>query len=321
MTYDESHVVTLLREVEPPAAPPDRLREVTRRARAREARRATALATALGLVLVGGIAGAVSLAGKADREVLTVAQAAQTTAETGSARVTVSIDVPMGGFTLSGPVDFRDGRYALKGTFAGGTFEMRGIGKDRWTKAPGFVAEVAGKPWLHSTEDQPVNGPDSIAGAEPTKLLASLTREGKQLSRRQAGDRTVTVMEVPRRVLGSGGDDRVRVRVEVDGEGRVRLLSYTDDDSGFGAAKMSMAYDDFGIDVDVRPPPADQVAELADVTSGLKESGGFGSGKTPELCKMLKEQAEQAVGQAPAEQREAIRKAFETMTSECEGKK
>lgn len=282
--YDNDRVVTLLRDIDVPAAPPDRLGQVSRRARAHETRRSSLVAGSMALVLVAGIVGAVSLHGRSNEQVLTVADAARTTQQAGSARLTLRLAIirstqaglPVGDLmTLSGPVDFRHQRYVLKGTFGHAPFEVRGIGKDEWTKADltGSFAAIAGvgrplTPWTHSLRKASTSPLETV---DPTELLEVLTKQGTTLSTSSSGDHTITVLRLPEKALGStvGGAAAkdVDVTVESDADGRIRLLSYDSVAAGIGT-RASLAYDDFGIDVNVSPPPADQVQESPAVTGG-----------------------------------------------------
>lgn len=202
--YDEERVVTLLRGIAVPAAPPDRLGQVSRRARAAETRRTSVAAAGTALVLVAGVGGAVSLHARSSDQVLTVADAARTTQDAGSARLTVRVAITGSTrpalaagdlMTLSGPVDFRHQRYALTGTFGHVPFEVRSIGRDEWTRADltGSFAAIAGgaglshKPWTHSIRRASTSLLDTV---DPTALLDALTKRGVTLSRTTAGDRT-----------------------------------------------------------------------------------------------------------------------------------
>jgi hypothetical protein len=299
--YDDSRVVTLLREIDTPLGPPDRLRAVQQRARRQESRRASALATVMAVVLIAGVVSALNLGDRSKTEVLTVAGAANATVDAGTARVTMKLTFSgpaatsfggSGGYTLSGPVDFRHQRFAMKGRFMGETLELRGIGRDRWTSQSG----IPGRKWSHTTDRSKGNGFEQV---DPARLLSVLTSKGEQVSRKQVGDRTVFVLRVPADVLTPGAPTEggpEEVTVAVDEAGLVRTLEMTSEPDTTVEIKIRMSYDDFGIDVDVRPPPADEVQEESTATGSSQsssESFTVGSSSSPEdrkrTCDMLRE--------------------------------
>ena len=297
--YDDSRVVTLLREIEPPAGPPDRLGEVTRRARRSESKRATALAGLMAVVLAAGVISAVNLGERGTTEVLSVAGAAKATTEAGSARLTLRTtltgstrpELPDGELIrLSGPVDFRKNRFRLVGTFMQKPWELRGIGRDTWMKADFAGAFAGGKPWSHSRD---VIGVKGFGAAEPTRLLAELTKKGRELSRKQVGDRTVVVIRISSDLFGTvtgAKTSSVDLTVEYDDDGRIRKMSSTQQ-TPFGTTTGEYRYDDFGIEVDVRPPPADQVQESASsgsVTSTVPLTGSGSEADRKKACQQFR---------------------------------
>jgi hypothetical protein len=285
--YDDDRVVALLREVDLPLSPPDRLGEVRRRARGHDSRRMTALAGLMALVLVAGVVSALSLHTRGGTEQLTVADAANATAAARTARVTIKLSfsgpsaAALGGdqYTLSGPVDFQGRRFALKGSFGGRSFEMRGIGKDRWTTPLGLVGKtqpgLAGKEWLHGTG--PSTGFGGFDQIDPTKLLDVLTKNATQESSKVVGDRTLLTLRVPANVLGDASDRSgpLDVTISVDSDRRVRLLTTTLVKIGASSPDVTatLAFDDFGMAVDVKPPPPDKVAEEADLSRSAEQQG------------------------------------------------
>jgi hypothetical protein len=328
--YDDDRVVTLLREVDLPLSPPDRLGQVTRRARGLESRRATALAGVMAVVLVAGVVSAINLGHRGSTEVLTVADAADATTAARTARVTMVISlsgaaaaaVPGGNYTLSGPVDFAHQRYSLKGRLAGTDFELRAIGKDRWTTQLG----IPGKKWLHMTDETQAAG--SLDQLDPSQLLHVLKRRGRELSRKVVDGRTVFVLKVPAEVLNPtanpGTPDDV-LTVAVDSEDRVRTLTTARDASGGDSSvSVKISYDDFGIDADVRPPPRVQVAELSDVTKqfgGSSSSGQISTSSSqsmsPEACAAFAKQRDEIVARSAPEKRAEVARIFDQMLTGC----
>jgi hypothetical protein len=303
--YDDSRVVTLLREIDPPLSPPDRLIEVRRRARRGESRRATALACVLALVLAGGVVSVINLGGRGKTETLSVAGAANATTAAGSARVTFravvtkasQTAIPVGELmVLSGPVDFAREKFVLKGTFNGvGGIEERGIGKDRWTKydmskspGAGLAAGVLpNAPWTHYRDNTPASDLAGVANGDPTTLLTALKSHGQVLSTSAVGDRTRTVLRLPSDAFGMTfgsalSTATVDTTVESDSDGRIRLVTTETTAPGLGTIRVTVAYDDFGVGVDVQPPPADQVQETPAVGStGTTQQFSVGTSSSP----------------------------------------
>jgi hypothetical protein len=279
--YDDERVVTLLRDIDLPTPPVDRLGAVSRRARAAEGRRLSLLAGAMALVLVAGIAGAVALRGRPELQQLSVADAAKATQATGSARLTMQMSVkgaakelqiPSGGLlSLTGLADFQHGRYVLRGTNGGMVVELRVIGADHWMKVPAAAGfgNVGGKPWIHSTEKQPRNSDGIFGSLDPAVVLDALKAHGTVLSTSQVGDRTRTVLRLSAKSFGSlAADVEPVATVDTDSDGRVRTIRTELTMPPMGTVALTMSYDDFGIDVKVTRPPADQVQEAPTVTGG-----------------------------------------------------
>jgi hypothetical protein len=257
---------------------------------------------------------ALHLGDRSDVQELTVADAANATTAARTARVTMELSftgseaaAPGGdSATLSGPVDFERQRFALKGKLSGQSFELRGIGKNRWTTQLG----IPGKKWTHSTDQTKSGGFEQV---DPARLLDLLTSKGEQVSRTVVGDRTVFVLRVPADVLEPGaptenGPDEVTV--SVDAAGLVRTLETTVEPGSTVAAKIRMSYDDFGIAVDVQPPPAAEVQEVSELRTGSSTeqfSVGTGSSASPEDRKRACDQIKAFKAQQPAPKTDAER--------------
>jgi hypothetical protein len=324
--YDDSRVVTLLREIDPPLGPPDRLQEVRRRAHRQESRRTTALAGVLAVVLGAGVLSAFHFGDRGGTQILTVAGAADATAAARTARVTMRLTfagadaaaLGTGSYTLSGPVDFEHQRFSLKGTLAGQGFELRGIGKDQWTTQLG----ITGKKWTHSTDDDRGRGFEQI---DPARLLDLLTSKGEQVSRKVVGDRTVFVLRVPSDVLTPGAPTEggpMEVTVAVDENGLVRTLETTSESGTSVEVKIFMSYDDFGIAVDVQPPPPGEVADIADLTEQFRSStqqfsGAPSAEQQKQACDMFKRVRQQQPAPQTAQEKAQRRQLDETMAQIC----
>jgi hypothetical protein len=340
-TYDDNRVVTLLREIEPPAAAPDRLVRVTRRARRTESRRATVLAGVMAVVLVAGVTSALSLRDTDPTEQLSVADAARATQDAGSARVTIrvvlsdsaSAFLPDGELMkLTGPVDFRHQRLDLRGTFTKAPIEMRAIGKDRWTKSdvsvlPGAAASTPSKPWVHSVETGEKVASD-FASMDPGRLLDVLTSQGTVVSTRQQGDRRTTVLRLSRSALiqafgPDGGNTSPEVSVQTDEDGRIRQTMVRTELKGLGTTTGTVNYDDFGVEVHVTPPPADQVAEEPPSSTSGSQSFSVSGSSSPTDRKKACEQFEAFRKARPAptnEQERQQQKQFDALAKQaCPG--
>ena len=117
-----------------------------------------------------------------------------------------------------------------------------------------------------ATEDGVENlGTDEIRGVETTHYRAEIDLES---ATKKSG--AVTDPEAFRRFVDSLGMDTIVVDAWIDDDNRVRRISmplpvpYMAD----GEAAMTMDYYDFGTDVDVRIPPADEIVDFSDVLGG-----------------------------------------------------
>jgi hypothetical protein len=162
-------------------------------------------------------------------------------------------------------------------------------------------------PWTHYTDNTAAGDLASIGNSDPTTLLTALKSKGDVLSTSQVGDRTRTVLRLPSEAFGMtfGSAPRsstVDTTVDSDSDGRIRLVTTETTAEGLGTMRVSVAYDDFGVGVDVQPPPADQVDETPAVsTSGMSQQfsvGTSGSGTSSpadrkKACDMFKRVREQ----------------------------
>jgi hypothetical protein len=256
----------------------------------------SALAGVMAVVLVAGVVSALSLRNRGDVQELTVADAVTSTQAAGSARMTMRLVVtrssqallPPGELmTLSGAIDFRHVRYTMKGTFNREPMELRGIGNDQWSRVElpaAFAAagSTPAKPWIHTTRVAPKAALDDISKIDPSTLLDLLTSKGTTVSSSSSGDRTRTVLRLPADAFGGTfGSPRsgqsLDVTVESDASRRIRLMTFASDVPDLVSMSVSVAYDDFGVVVDVVPPPADQVKESTAVTAGSSSSQTFSS--------------------------------------------
>jgi hypothetical protein len=125
---------------------------------------------------------------------------------------------------------------------------------------------------------QPAGGEDPLAEIAPDRLLSLL--RGASVASEYGGEETVRTVSATRYRLTvdceeaeltdcKGGKAPVDVWIAADDT--VRRISLED-----GGQSITIEFFDFGVDVDVEPPPADQVAKLEDLLAPLRcaEDGG-----------------------------------------------
>jgi hypothetical protein len=140
-----------------------------------------------------------------------------------------------------------------------------------------------GKAWTKYDDDEETDELYGVGLGNPTTVLGLLRDTSRSIERLGVepvrGVRTtrsraiVDVAKLERRELGSdfpvadgGNDETMPVDVWIDDDGRVRRLAYTDTwhgRDGDASSESRVEFFDFGVDVDVQPPPAEGVsAEL-----------------------------------------------------------
>jgi hypothetical protein len=114
-------------------------------------------------------------------------------------------------------------------------------------------------------------GEEEIRGTDTTRYRAVVDFE-----KAVAESGAVTDEEQFRRLVEQFDIDELTVDVWIDGDNRVRRMLMPmplPDEAGGGEMTMTIDYFDFGTDVDVRPPPADQVADFQELMAGLQDAG------------------------------------------------
>jgi hypothetical protein len=99
-------------------------------------------------------------------------------------------------------------------------------------------------------------GSEAVRGAETTHYRGTIDLE--QL----AEDAPANLREIYRQLAEMSKQARVRVDVWIDDQGRTRRMSYEQTMDDGSAMKLTQEYYDFGADVDVTTPPADQVLDI-----------------------------------------------------------
>jgi hypothetical protein len=259
----DTRVIELLRDVDLPADPPDRLSDVRTRARRDGTRRLSAVGGALAAVLVAGVVGAFTVDTRSDA--ITLVDVAEATEQAGTYRVVFDVEpdasmlqgLPAGAFMrfsldIDSANDRSIGRVQVVGAdgaaaagmaeYLAGGGESRTIGKDMWVKTalfdrPGLelsgmpayqLAVLRAKPWVHSRTDD-----GSVIGQafRPQELLRRLAqgRVVRSLPDGEvAGDPVRrTVVSVAEDVLEPGEDDSAGAAGEPGREGGARQVEAT----------------------------------------------------------------------------------------------
>jgi hypothetical protein len=177
--------------------------------------------------------------------------------------------------SCEGAADYAEKRFRLlcdEGQRGGWEMETIVIGNDtyvRGTGALGFDSE--GRWWKDST-----GANDSLADFSPEKLLDMLRAASRQTERvgeeDVRGEQTVRyrlTVSCEEAELSCPGTETAPVEVWIDGDGLVRRIWVQDSDLA-----GTIEFFDFGAGVDIKAPPADQVAEFGDIGSGLGTTCG-----------------------------------------------
>ena len=134
-------------------------------------------------------------------------------------------------------------------------------------------------------------------------------------------------MRVPEGVLSGIADQTnlVDVTVSVDDGDLIRSESYQTAAAG-ASVRLTMRYDDFGIDVDVQPPPADQVQESPAVAPGghVVQSVPLTGSTTPadkqRACDLLKSLEQKPPAGSAEQQKQQYQQFLDIARKACAGK-
>jgi hypothetical protein len=192
---------------------------------------------------------------------------------TGTLRVHSSVE---GEMSLTGVVDPTAQNAELKmdmGAVDDGTqADIRKVGDDVWVRLRGPLGDLAGtgRQWLHLDAAQmtPASSLAVIPGNDPAGALAlarAVTRVRRVGPYGFAG--TVDLTRTPKyspatlRALGVKAA-AVPFTARTDRQGRLVQLTVDMSAIASGAGKANTWFSDFGVDVDVTRPPADETTEL-----------------------------------------------------------
>lgn len=203
---------------------------------------------------------------------LDVAQAATRTVDAGSARFSLSGEGgPGGSFTGEGELAGDRGRMELHfAEAAGGLFpaDVEAVYADgavyvRFSGLAGLIPGLAtgGKDWLEvdlGADGEALGEYLDLGGGDPTRLLETLEAAG---AFDEVGSEHVRGVETTR-YRGSVASSSVDVWVGADG--LVRRVAVSDGEG----TDVTLELFDFGADVEIERPPADEVAELGEFLQG-----------------------------------------------------
>jgi hypothetical protein len=235
-------------------------------------RRALLLTPALAAALVLAACGGSETTAQQTLPKIDVAQAAARTVDAGSARFSLSGEGGPGG-SFSGKGEFAGDRGRLELHFseaAGGLFPADveavyagGALYVRFSGLAGLLPGLAtgGRDWLRvdlGADGDALREYLDLGDGDPTRLLETLEAAGafaEVASERVRGVETT-------RYRGSVASTRVDVWVGADG--LVRRVAVSDDEG----TDVRLELFDFGADVEIERPPADEVSELRDLLQG-----------------------------------------------------
>jgi hypothetical protein len=254
------------------------------------------LALVVALLLVLGVAGALTVDEDDGGTVLTTAAAA-TVAE-GSARMAMEMHFEVDGqrttINADGLVDLSDERMQL--TMRSAAFpapmELIGDGSTVYIKAnsPELAAEAGGKQWLayDAKAFSQAAGNALGGGTDPLAMLELLEQRGIATNLRQEGGEPVRGAATTRytadldlaELLETFQRSEIRDMADEVDNAAVMMTVWVGDDSVVRRSSIAMRFDlegssvattitmelfDFGVAIDVAPPPADQVKRAGDI--------------------------------------------------------
>lgn len=253
------------------------------------------LALTLGACGDNGIAGSGTAA--FDNAQSLVAAAKESTAEAKTAKFTMDFSFGGQSMNASGEGRFDGVNSAMKMAMQmmGQNMEMRLVDETMFLKVPGGMPGAdASKPWIKmSMADLPGGNTAALENSDPAKMLETLVQSGEITSTEQTEldgvDTTHYTINVDvAKMLESVGEndpriqekmkemgmktmpmelwlnpDNLPVQVVMDmSEMMGKLAKESGGSVPSGPAKMTMKYTDWGTEVDVDAPPADQISDF-----------------------------------------------------------
>lgn len=257
------------------------------------------LAPAIALLLLFGVVGLVTIDDDAGGTRLTAAAAATTAQGTARMSMTMSFDIggQETGVSADGGVDMGSNRARMtfRSTVLPGPIEVLVDDTTVYVSAtlPALQAQAAGKPWVavDSSDSVPVFGNELLGGgSDPLQSLRLLQDKGIVRSVRENGTQDVRGVRTTRHVADVDAAEMTASVASPEAEAVADLMRDADaelevwldqDDvlrrSVFRISVQAMGQSisgtvttelfDFGVAVDVAPPPADQVQRLEKLPS------------------------------------------------------
>jgi outer membrane lipoprotein-sorting protein len=227
----------------------------------------------LPFALLAVVAAGCGAGGTESATAVDVAEAAEQTAGAGSARVSMTgtgaesftgegaFSGDSGRFTMSFP-DSEDAPGSLEVIFAGGTMYMSVEGSGDFLGA----GLPAGKKWLavdlDAAEQADLGDFAALYSGDPTRILEELEASSDF---EEVGREEVRSVETTR-YRGTVEDGPIDVWI--DDNGLLRRFQFTDEPTASETSTVTVELFDFGADVDVEPPPDDEVMRMSELFSG-----------------------------------------------------
>jgi hypothetical protein len=221
----------------------------------------------LRLLVIAALAAFAAACGGVDRDP-NLAAAAAKTEDTGSSRFELSGTITEEGqqlaVTCSGEADYEAKWLRFSCDYGGaGATEVIGLGTDTYMRGEVFGFAGAGEKWVRMAEDE--SFADEIS---PQRLLAMLRGASQTTERigeeRVRGDETVRyrlLVDCEQAELPECEGQRATVDVWIDDDGLVRRIAFQE-----GASPYTVEFFDFGAEVAIEAPAADDVMSFAEWT-------------------------------------------------------
>jgi hypothetical protein len=205
-----------------------------------------------------------------------LAAAIEKTEATGSSRIAIdAVEIDgdeRANFQCSGQADYERERLEISCDYGGGGTEMIAIGRDTYFRGDVFGIGGSASKWTKIEDDE-----TPTAEISPQRVLAML--RGASQDTRRVGEEVLRGVETVRYLLEVDCEQAdldcngttAPVEVWVGEDGLVRRISLGDR-SGSG----TIEFYDFGVEVRIEPPPAEQVEDVGALLGMKKCAPAFG---------------------------------------------
>ena len=251
-------------------------------------RAARLLATATALALLAGACG--DEGATVDDTVAKLAAAQAATEGAGSARAAMTFEISSEStgdivFQMTGVVDLDSDAARLSGDLsgmpgAGGRLDMIIVDGLAYVRAPGLPSLSGDRTWIKTDLTSPSAAGGSPFSQDPSQSLMLLSAvksaraQGRATLRGEPTTRYEGVID-PSAIVGGQGDqsfealrrsgvEEIPFKAWIDGDGRVRKLEMSlqaNPEGGDISVRTMFELWDFGLEVDIRPPPESKVQE------------------------------------------------------------